>query len=61
LNSSIINIDGIHADSKVIHLEHSTDVSHALFIKDEYGNKIEITIICGKIESAKLIKLEAAK
>lgn len=61
MNSSVIQIEGIHADSQVIYLEHSTDTSHLLIIKDELGNKINVTIVNGKIIEAKLNKLEAAK
>lgn len=61
MNNSVINIEGIHAESQVIHLEHSTDTSNLLTIKDEWGNKVHITIINGRIESAKYKQLEAAK
>lgn len=50
MNNSVINIDGIHADSKVIYLEHSTDTSHLLTIKDEHGHEILISIINGIIK-----------
>jgi hypothetical protein len=49
MNYSTININGIHANTQVIYLEHSTDTSHLLTIKDELGHEILITIINGKI------------
>jgi hypothetical protein len=53
MNNSVINIDGIHAESKTIYLEHSTDTSHLLTIKDELGHEILITIINGEIKDTK--------
>ena len=52
MNNSVINIEGIHADSQTIYLEHSTDVSHLLIIKDEHGNKINIVIMNGEIKES---------
>jgi len=51
MNNSVINIDGIHAESVVSNLEHSTDKAHLLIIKDEHNNKVYISIVNGKIES----------
>jgi len=53
MNYSTININGIHANTQVIYLEHSTDVSNLLTIKDELGNEILITIINGEIKDTK--------
>jgi len=54
LNNSVINIDGIHAESKVFSKsEYSVDWYAVLTIRDEYGNKIEILIDNGKIKDAK--------
>jgi len=50
MNFSTINIKGIHADSIEIDLEHSTDTSHLLTIRDELGHKINIIIINGEIK-----------
>jgi len=49
MNSSVINIKGIHADAQEITLEHSTDTSHLLIIRDEMGHKVYIEIIRGEI------------
>lgn len=49
MNQSVINIKGIHADSIDIELEHSTDTSHLLIIRDELGHKVYIRIIRGEI------------
>jgi hypothetical protein len=53
LNNSVININGIHANQRIITGEHTTDTSALLTIKDEYGNEIEIIIVNGKICSSK--------
>jgi hypothetical protein len=53
MNFSTININGIHANTQVIYLEHSTDTSHLLTIKDELGHEILITIINGEIKDTK--------
>jgi hypothetical protein len=53
MNFSTININGIHANTQVIYLEHSTDTSHLLTIKDELGHEILITIINGEINGVR--------
>jgi hypothetical protein len=50
MNNSIIQINGIHAESKVYPAsEHSTDWYAILTIRDEHDNEIEILINNGKI------------
>ena len=53
MNNTIINIEGIKVVHNIINLEHSTDTSHLLIIKDEYENKVIIEITNGKIRSNK--------
>lgn len=50
MNGTIIDIPGVTVDVIKINLEHSTDTSYLLSIRDSNGNLVNIKIINGKID-----------
>lgn len=49
MNSTIIDIPGIHVNVSNIHLEHSTDVAQIIELRDEKGNYVLVSVCYGKI------------
>ena len=49
MNGTIIDIPGIHVTIGAIDLEDSSDKANIITIYDEYGNKVTITTMFGKI------------
>lgn len=49
MNGTVIDIPGIVVNVSSIHLEHSTDVSNVIEIKDEKGNHVRVSVCYGKI------------
>lgn len=49
MNNTIIDIPGISLDQRNIWQEHSPDSANLIYIKDEYGNEVVITIVNGQI------------
>jgi hypothetical protein len=57
MNGYVIDIKGIHVQQRNIYLEHSPESANLLYIRDEYGNEVKITIINNEITSTEhLIK-----
>jgi hypothetical protein len=49
MNGTVIDIPGIVINVQTIHLEHSTDVSNVIDIRDEKGNYVRLSVCYGKI------------
>ena len=49
MNGTVIDIPGIHVDIGAIELEDSTDQANTITIYDDYGNKVTLTTMFGKI------------